>query len=352
MTHRPAWPALDTDPGDTLWLPVEDAGSVGTARRAAESVARDIGLPTARTADLAIVATELATNLFRHAVEGVLLARAVRRGDVGGVQVVAVDAGPGMRDLTESVRDGHSTSGTLGIGLGAVTRKATEFDAYSLPGAGTVVVATVLPVDRETQAGRRDESAGGAAGISRPMTGEAVCGDAYAARMLGPRAQLMLCDGLGHGPLAAVAAQAAVAAFRDAPAAGPKVVVEHLHRSLGHTRGAVVTVVELDPARARARFAGLGNVFAAIQDGSRRHPMMPQPGIAGNGKPLIRELEVSLPRGAIMVMHSDGVRDRWSLADYPGLVARTPLVIAATLLRDAGVRLDDAAVLVAKVGHE
>ena len=50
-------------------------------------------------------------------------------------------------------------------------------------------------------------------------------------------------------------------------------------------------------------------------------------------------------------MHSDGVTDKWRLADYPGLAAgHTPLVVATTLLRDAGVRRDDATVLVARAG--
>jgi hypothetical protein len=139
-----------------------------------------------------------------------------------------------------------------------------------------------------------------------------------------------------------------VAAFLDAPTVGPAAVVEHLHRSLRSTRGAVVTVVTLDPFAASARFAGLGNVFGAIVAGSQRRLLAPQPGIAGDGNPRVRELEVPLPGGAVVVLHSDGVRERWSLDAYPGLAGRDPLVVAATLLRDHGVRRDDAAVLVAR----
>jgi anti-sigma regulatory factor (Ser/Thr protein kinase) len=344
MTERSARSAPWSGSGDGVWLSMTDAGSVGTARRAATSLATEVGLHTNRTADLAIVATELATNVVRHAVEGSVLVRPLRRGGRAGVQMVAVDKGPGLRDLEQSTRDGHSTYGSLGIGLGAVIRKATEFDAHSLVGMGTVMAATVFPAGSAPA----DE---GISGLTRPMAGETVCGDGYTVRARGDRTELMLCDGLGHGPLAAFAAQAAVAAFHDAPD-GPLAVLEHLHRSLRRTRGAVVTVVSLDPNTAIARYAGLGNVFGAISDGSRRHIMAPQPGIAGDGHhAAIRVVEVPLPGGAVVVLHSDGLRDAWSLTTYPGLAAHGAVLVAATLLRDFGVRRDDAAVLVAKVAR-
>ena len=343
MTERSARSAPWSGSGDGVWLSMTDAGSVGTARRAATSLATEVGLHTNRTADLAIVATELATNLVRHAVEGSVLVRPLRRGDRVGVEMVAVDKGPGLRDLEQSTRDGHSTYGSLGIGLGAVIRKSTDFDAHSLVGVGTVMAATVFAAPAPG-----DE---GISGLSRPMTGETVCGDGYAVRTRGDRIDLMLCDGLGHGPLAAFAAQAAVTAFRDAPDGGPLAVLEHLHRSLRRTRGAVATVVSLDPTAGTARYAGLGNVFGAISDGSRRHIMAPQPGIVGHGHPAIRVVELPLPDTAVVVLHSDGLRDGWSLTTYPGLAAHGAVLVAATLLRDFGVRRDDAAVLVAKVAR-
>jgi hypothetical protein len=188
-----------------------------------------------------------------------------------------------------------------------------------------------------------------ARGIGRPMSGEEISGDGYASRVTETgTVQLMMCDGLGHGPLAALAAQTAEAAFRSAAQLRPKDVLEHLHRSLAHTRGAVATVVELDPELAQARFAGLGNISGSIVDNGQRRMMMSQPGIAGHQRPTLRELELPCPPSAVVVLHSDGIRGQWSLDNYPGLVARTPLVVAATLFRDASVRRDDATIMVAK----
>ncbi|SBT53833.1 ATP-binding SpoIIE family protein phosphatase [Micromonospora narathiwatensis] len=324
-----------------LWFRVENGGTTSGVRRAAERLGRQLELSERRIADLAIVTAELASNLAKHAHEGTLLLRPVRRGGRAGVEAVAVDAGPGMPDLALSSVDGHSTTGTLGIGLGAIVRQASWFDGYSLPGRGTVLAVQVWdgpPPEPDW-----------AAGLTRPITGEQVSGDGYAVRVVDGRRQVLVCDGLGHGPLAAIATEAAVTAFRAAPAGPPATVVQHLHRAISHTRGAALAVAEPDPASGLLRYAGLGNIAAMIVvAGERRRGLVSLPGIAGHQRPGVREYDYPFPPGATLVMHSDGVVDRWDLADHPGLARRSPLVAAAVLLGEAGIRRDDACVLVAR----
>ncbi|RKF27947.1 SpoIIE family protein phosphatase [Micromonospora globbae] len=330
-----------TDRG--IWFRLE-AGSTGSVvRRAAERLGQQLELGDARTADLAIVAAELSSNLAKHAEDGVLLLRPVRGEREAGVELVAIDAGPGMADLGLSSRDGHSTAGTLGIGLGAIARQASWFDGYSLPGRGTVLAVQVWPSDAN--------GTPWVGALTRPLSGEAVSGDGYAVRVADGRRQVLVCDGLGHGPLASAASDAAIAAFHAAPAASPAVVVEHLHRAMSHTRGAAVGVAELDPPAGVLRYAGLGNITAQVVAGGRRRGLVSLPGIAGHQRPTVREYEYGLEPQDLLVMHSDGVVDRWQLDDYPGLAARSPLVVAATVLRDAGTRRDDACVLVARAGE-
>ncbi|SBT50584.1 ATP-binding SpoIIE family protein phosphatase [Micromonospora auratinigra] len=325
-----------------LWFRVESGGGASGVRRAAEHLGQQLQLGEQRVGDLAIVTAELASNLLKHAREGTLLLRPVRRTGRAGVELVAIDAGPGMADLTLSSADGHSTTGTLGIGLGAIVRQASWFDGYSLPGRGTVLAVQVWD-------GPAPKGVDWAGALARPITGEQVSGDGYAVRVADGRRQVLVCDGLGHGPLAGAATGAAVAAFRNAPAGPPGTVVQHLHRSMSHTRGAALAVAELDPAAGLVRYAGLGNIAATIAAvGERRRGLVSLPGIAGHQRPPVREYEYPFPPGAMLVMHSDGVVDRWDLADYPGLAGRSPLVAAATLLRDAGTRRDDACVLVAR----
>ncbi|MGC4804929.1 SpoIIE family protein phosphatase [Micromonospora sp. DT233] len=322
-----------------LWFGVQGGSAV---RRAAERLGHQLDLGDARIADLAIVAAELTSNLIKHAVDGVLLLRPVRRDGLAGVELIAIDSGPGMADLTVSSLDGHSTTGTLGIGLGAIMRQADWFDGYSWPGKGTVLAVQVWP------RGPVPEQSWTAA-LTRPLTGESVSGDGYAVRVVEGRHQVLVSDGLGHGPLAAAATDAALAAFRSAPVGSPAAVVQHLHRAMSHTRGAALAVAEMVPGAGLLRYAGLGNISACVvAEGDRRRGVVSLPGIAGHHRPVVREYDYPFPDGASLVMHSDGVVDRWQLDDYPGLASRTPLVMAATLLRDAGLRRDDACVLVAR----
>ena len=158
----------------------------------------------------------------------------------------------------------------------------------------------------------------------------------------------MLCDGLGHGPIAAVAARAVLAEFAAAPADSPKAVLEFIHERIRHTRGAVVAVAEFDPGADVIRYAGIGNVTATVVTAGQRRAMVSLPGIVGHHISGIREFSYPLGPGALVILHSDGLNDRWDLDEYPGLAEHAPVLVAATLLRDAGRRRDDASVLVAR----
>jgi anti-sigma regulatory factor (Ser/Thr protein kinase) len=323
------------------WFRVEAAATASAARRAAERLAAELAMPDNRTADLSIVTAEAAGNLVKHADQGMMLVRTVRTELQAGVEIIAIDHGPGMADVARAVGDGHSTAGTLGIGLGAIVRQSSWSDLHSVPGRGTVLVAQVWPGTPPPPAW--------AAGLTRPLTGEPVSGDAFAVREAGGRHQVLMCDGLGHGGLAAAAAHEAVRAFADAPPVPPAAVVEVLHRRLNHTRGAAVAVAELDDRAGLVRYAGLGNISGTVIAPTGRRGMISLPGIAGHQRRQIRQYDYPIGPGAIVLMHSDGVVDRWEPANYPGLLSHSPAVIAATVLRDAGVRRDDAGVLVARL---
>jgi hypothetical protein len=180
--------------------------------------------------------------------------------------------------------------------------------------------------------------------VTRPITGEAECGDAYGAIRAGDAVTAVFCDGLGHGPLAAAAAADGVTAVLDDPAGEPAVLLERVHRQMSGTRGGAVGVVSLSAGV--ARFAGLGNVAASVLWAGRRKSMVCVPGIAGHQARAIRQFDYEAPPGAAVILHSDGVSSRWQAAALPGLETRDPLLIAAVLLAEAGMHRDDAGVLV------
>ena len=326
---------------DIRWLPVDDASSPGAVRHHVTALAADLGFSDNRRGEVAIATTELATNLYRHATAGTIAVGVLRRQDQVAIQVVSVDSGPGMANLDEALVDGTSTAGSLGIGLGAVRRLASWFDAHSVLDRGSVIAATFWPGPPPAE-----RAAVGA--LNRPMTGQTVCGDAWGERDDGGCVTVMLADGLGHGPLAALASGRAARSF--GAGGGPLAEIEAIHRALSGTRGAAVAVAEIDRVNRHVRFAGVGNVASWIDGAEGRRAMVSHPGIVGGQIRSAREVALDLPPDALVILHSDGLTDKWNLRRYPGLRRCPPTLVAATLMRDAGVRIDDASVVVADVG--
>jgi len=153
-----------------------------------------------------------------------------------------------------------------------------------------------------------------------------------------------MCDGLGHGPLAAAASREAIAAVREAPEQEPAILLERAHARMGRTRGGALAIAAISGQS--ARFAGLGNIAGWITSAQSRHGMISVPGIAGHQARTIRQYEYPVEPGSAVILHSDGLTSRWDIKKLPGLAGRDPLVIAAALLSEAGVHRDDAGILV------
>lgn len=329
---------------DVVWIGVEEVSAVGRARRTAMVLAADLGFSDTRGAEIGIAVTEIGTNLVKHATEGALVLRTVRAIDEGAIEVVAIDRGPGIVDLERAWRDGESSAGTLGVGLGAVARLSDSCAAFSEPGRGTVLTARFLDRRKPPLELFREV----VAGMTRPIEGEDVCGDAYAVRRSPGGLRLMMCDGSGHGPLAASASRAAVRLFCETDSTVPEEMVARIHTALKGSRGGAVAVADVDFAGRTVRFSGLGNIAASVLSPGRKQGMVSVPGVAGYQARTIRAFDYELPEGAVVVLHSDGLTERWNLDGQERLLTADPLVIAASLLRDAGVRRDDAGVLVGK----
>ena len=323
---------------------VVEGSQVGEARRAAAQVAERAGLGETERGKVAIVVTELANNLVRHARGGgEILLLATGAPDVVGVEVLSVDRGPGMADVAACMRDGFSTGGTPGTGLGAVRRLADRFEIHSTQPAGTVVLARV-------------EAAGARDGLPKPqfewaficipVRGETLCGDTWRVAIAPDRLAVMLADGLGHGPLAADASDAAAAAFDADPFAGPKAVIEAAHARMQGTRGGAMAVLELTGGA--ARYAGVGNIAGSIVTPAGSRGLASHNGTAGVQVRKVQEFDYPWPPDGMLVMHSDGLQSRWSLDAHPGAARRHPAVVAAWLYRDFSRGRDDLTVAVVR----
>lgn len=355
-----------------VWeVPVRDSTRVRDARVAAEEAAAVAGLDERRTAAAALVATELATNLLKYAQGGTMLLDVVdppvlpEGAAARSVQITAIDHGPGMSDVPAALRDGFSTTRSLGAGLGTCRRLSDDFALHSVPGRGTVAVARLSGSVRPTAGpapAAPDRGDGGwrppgvrAGGVNVPFAGAGHSGDAWAWHRDGDRHTLLLADGLGHGTEAARASSAAVEASRQWGHLPPAEALGRLHEALTGTRGAAVAVAQLDTRTGLLRFAGIGNVGARLREGDGWRALLSRPGIVGVHRPgRVREDERPWTGDSLLILHTDGLSSRWSPDPDAGRPATDPAVTAAVTIRDASspalpVRDDTAVAVLAPV---
>ncbi len=327
-------------------VPVTEASQVADVRRRAIAIAHRLGFDETASGRVAIVTTELATNLVKYASPGEILLSAFEDATGTGVEVIALDRGEGLGNVDEALRDGHSTGGSGGTGLGSVRRQSQSFDVASWPGRGTAVLARIQAQARPAKAAPDASSPFGAVAV--PMRGEDECGDAYCARVHGQGWTVVVADGLGHGVHAAEASGAAIRLFRDHERDAPGGILAAIHAGLRHTRGGAVSVARYDADRGTLVFAGIGNVAGAILAGGETRRLVSLPGTAGHVARRIQEFEHPFGPAATLVMHSDGIATNWSLERYPGLTGAHPSLVAAIMYRDFARGRDDATVLVAR----
>jgi anti-sigma regulatory factor (Ser/Thr protein kinase) len=326
-------------------IAVDEETQPGFARREAARIAALEGLQEADVGRVSIVVTEAAKNLVKHGNGGEVLLRGWSQNGASAVDVLALDKGKGMSDVGACMRDGFSTAGTPGTGLGAMQRMSDLLDIYSVPGAGTVVHCRIgaenrLPADATE---RMDSGV-----VIVPIAGETRCGDGWAERHTDSHSVYMVVDGLGHGSGAADAADEAIAAFQRVETANPLDVLDEAHHALRKTRGAALSVASIDHNRRKVRFAGIGNVAGAIISPAKWQNMVSHNGIVGHSQARMQDFTYDWPADAMLAMYSDGITSHWNLSKYPGLQLRSPLLQAAVVYRDFSRRRDDATVLIAR----
>jgi anti-sigma regulatory factor (Ser/Thr protein kinase) len=328
-------------------IKVTEPSQVGAARREAARLAAPLDFSDAELGRIALVTTELATNLVRHAAGGgeMVIGRFADPARAG-LQILALDRGPGMADIRSCLTDGYSTGGTAGTGLGAVTRSADLWDIHSLPGIGTGILARI---NARAESGRGGEPAAIWGGVAVPAPGETLCGDAWSF-IAEPALRLVVADGLGHGELAARAAAAVLEAARSAGRAPLPGLLRRMHEAAAPTRGAAAAVAEIDLAAATVRFAGIGNIGGTIIGTGRLRRTVSHNGTLGHAFHRTQVFDYPFGPGDLLVMASDGLVSSWTLDRHRGLAARHPALIAGILYRDFRRGRDDSTVVV--VRHE
>lgn len=320
-------------------LAVSDPSSVGEVRRSAMLLAQRLEFDDTKAGELALLATEVSRNVLVHGGGGQVILAGLNDGRSSIGRILAMDSGPGIADVARAMSDGYSTAGTMGGGLGAMKRIASEFEIFT-GSRGTIVLLGVG--DAPSNSSLR------ISGLTLPYPGERICGDGWFCHSEPGRTVILIVDGLGHGWGASEAALEAIETFRRNVKLTPANVLSAIHDSLRKTRGAVAAVVEIRPEQGKLIYSGVGNISAVLLSGSTSKNLVSHNGTLGATISRIQEFPFDWPRDGILVMHSDGVQTRWDLGAYSGLLARHPAIIGGALLRDFRRQRDDASVIVVK----
>jgi hypothetical protein len=312
----------------TGWsLAVTDISQVYDAATAARMAADEAGLDPGEAARCELVATELATNLVKHARQGRLVCNAA--GPLGRVQLLAIDHGPG-------------TDGRLdGPGLELCRRAATDFCVYSVPGQGTVVWADIGPAVRKS--GTETVTIGG---LVTPSPGESTVGDGWGVLRVGTRLTIGIVDGAGRGVAAGQPRRVALTALEHhIDSSG---LLAELAGRLPITRGAAAVVeIGLAGGAATVNFTGVGNIAARMGRPERPRALVAGSAVAAgpHSRPHVTG-PVAWAAPGLLVLTTDGVGS-WDLARYPQIEEQPPAICAALIWRDACPGNDDATVVVA-----
>ena len=326
---------------------VSDASHAGEARRAIARLARAAGMDETESGKAAIIATELANNLVKHTPGGEVSLGLLSIGDEKWLEVMSLDRGPGMSDVGRCLQDGYSTRGSPGTGLGAVRRLSTEFDIHSSLETGTVVFSR-LRVGRAPVGERAFQWGSACRSISPGLPS----GDCWRLAERPGALALMVADGLGHGDDAAVASTRAATVFDKEPFLPGTHFLERAHIEMRGSRGAAVAIAHVDAHAGEVRYTGTGNVagrLEAIHDARAGQGLVSHSGIVGVNQRKPVQFNYPCPPQALLIMHTDGLRSRWSLRDSPGLITRHPALIAGVLYRDFSRGRDDVAVVVVRI---
>lgn len=329
----------------SLVLPLAEESQVGFARRTAGRMAEEMGFDCQRVGRVALVVTEAASNVIRHARFGHLILRKMEEGTAKGIEILCVDNGPGFYDPSRVFSDGFSTCGGPGMGLGAIVRLSSESDFHSLPGKGLAVLSRMWEGVRPL----REFTIGA---IAVPFADEEVCGDSWLAEEIPSGMTLFLADGLGHGAKAAEASLAALDMAREAKTLSPAEILRRVQGGTVHTRGSVGFLSQIDACQGEVMYAGLGNIDARIVSatGTQRH-LVSQQGTLGSRIHMskgVREASAEWSPGDSLCLASDGIDARWHPEDLPGLFSHHPSLICGVLWREFSRGSDDASIVVCK----
>jgi serine/threonine-protein kinase RsbT len=121
---------------------VRNEWDIVSARQLGRTMAKELGFGNVDQARITTAISELARNIYLYAGKGKICIEPLDQIGKKGLRIIAIDNGPGIREIRKVMEDGYTTSGGLGAGLPGVKRLMDEFSIESTVDVGTEISAT------------------------------------------------------------------------------------------------------------------------------------------------------------------------------------------------------------------
>ncbi|MBV4355841.1 ATP-binding SpoIIE family protein phosphatase [Pinibacter aurantiacus] len=299
--------------------------------------------------EIDIIVAEITSNLAKHAGGGEILVHAITAPDEEGLEIISLDNGPGMTDPLKMINDGMSTANTLGHGLGAIKRLSDNFEIFSLKDWGTVLLSRVFKKSSTAQSKSKSKTEIRSIVVAKP--GETVSGDATFHKVTKEHVTLFIGDGLGHGIEAYKAVMHAVDTVAKTPfILSPSEMLRQIHTETKRTRGLVGTVAIYSIKQKTWNICGIGNIATKSTNGFTSKNYLSYNGIIGHNIPnTLKEQVTDAEHSQTIIMCSDGIKTRWDLQKYPGILKCDLSILATVIYKDHARKTDDMSVIVGRV---
>lgn len=330
-----------------LRFDAKDRSYFSILKKEIHGMAISAGFSESRTGEIDIVVAEMASNLVKHAGGGEILVRVFSEEQSDGIELISVDNGKGIADPAKMLEDGMSTSNTLGHGLGAIKRLSGHFELYSLKDWGTIILSRIY---KKALPHFTPKSIMEVRSVVVAKPGELVSGDGFYWHYDPKYLKIFLGDGLGHGVEANKAVTKAIDVFKDTRLNLPTDILRQIHSEVKKTRGLVGTVATYSFNEMTWRLCGIGNIATKAISGMVIKNHISYNGIIGMNIPnTMKEQEWLNDRGQVMIMCSDGIRNRFDTTKYPGIMKYDLTILATAIYKDHARNTDDMSVLISRI---
>ncbi|MEW6330764.1 MAG: hypothetical protein AB1560_04800 [Pseudomonadota bacterium] len=313
------------------------------------AVSRRMGFSDLKREHMELVCNEMVTNQNKFA-EGNGLVQIWESNDPApALDMFAFDYGKGILNVQSAMRDGYTTAGTMGKGLGAIRRLSDLSEIYSLPVEhsgdcdwhGTAVWSRFYRHDSDPEY-FHDLGA-----YTRAYHDSTFNGDLIQVRIGTNKTRWLHMDGLGHGREAAEVVEG-VGQFLDdeTPVDG---LMQRLSTRLKGTRGAVAMISEIDKVSRSMTICGVGDMVAYLISSGEKKAISFSPGVLGHAHRSLETFGFPFPDQALLITASDGLRRSMTLRSFPDLWRLHPQLIALVLGQVMGRHNDDRSVFAIRV---